>query len=106
MANFNSKIINLAIFSPQWYYKVMNNKDAQVAYEEVSNLLQASVVPVAGRISDVSESSWVDPLDVFEYEQPIHHLLLCEQLARQPQPQLNAKKRAILIDWLVVVAAN
>ena len=48
----------------------------------------------------------VDPLDVLEYEQPIHDLLLCEQLARQPQPQLNAKMRAILIDWLVVVAAN
>ena len=81
--------------------------------KEVSEPLQAPVVPVAGRISDVSESSQVDPPDVLEYEQPIHDLLLCEQLARQPlgtcldrQPQFNANLRAILIDWLVDVAAN
>ena len=77
--------------------------------KKVSEPLQAPVVPVAGRISDVSESSQVDPQDVVEYEQPIHELLLREQLARQPlgtcldrQPQLNAK----MIDWLVDVAAN
>lgn len=81
--------------------------------KEVSEPLQAPVASVAGRISDVSESSQADPQDVLEYEQPIHELLLREQLARQPlgtcldrQPQLNAKMRAILIDWLVDVAAN
>ena len=81
--------------------------------KEVSETLQTPVVPVAGRISDVSESSQADPQDVLEYEQLIHELLLREQLARQPlgtcrdrQPQLNAKMRAILIDWLVDVAAN
>ena len=52
---------------------------------------------MAGRISDVSESSQADSQDVLEFEQPIHELLLREQLARQPpgtclnrQPQLNA----------------
>ena len=79
-------------------------------YKKVSEPLQA---PAAGRISDVSESSQADPQGVLEYEQPIHELLLRKQLARQPlgtrlnrQPQLNAKMRAILIDWLVDVAAN
>ena len=62
--------------------------------KEVAKPLQA---PVAGRISDVSESSQADSQDVLEYEQPIHELLLREQLARQPpgtclnrQLQLNA----------------
>ena len=78
--------------------------------KEVSEPLQA---PVADRISDVPESSQDDPQDVLEYEQPIHELFLREHLARQPlgtclicQPQLNAKMRAILFDWLVDVAAN
>ena len=81
--------------------------------KEVSEPLQVPVVPVTGRISDVSGSSHSDPQEVLEYEQPIHDLLLLEQLARQPlgtcldrQPQLNAKMRAILIDCLVDVAAN
>ena len=70
-------------------------------------------MPVAGRTSDVSESSQADPQEVFEYEQPIHELLFREQLAKQllgtcldRQPQLVAKMRAILIDWLVDVAAH
>ena len=69
--------------------------------KEVSVPLQALVVPVAGRISDVSESSQADPQFVLEYEQRIHELLLCGQLAGQPlgtcldlQPQLNAKMRS------------
>ena len=81
--------------------------------KEVSDPLQALVVPVAGRISDVSQSSQSDPQDVLEYAQPIHELLFREQLARQllgtcldRQPQLIAKMRAILIDWLVDVAAH
>ena len=62
--------------------------------KEVAEPLQA---PVAGRISDVSESSQAESQDVLEYEQPIHELLLREQLAKQPigtclnrQPRLNA----------------
>ena len=55
---------------------------AQVAYE-VSEPLQAPFVPVAGRISDVSESSQADPQDVLGHEQPIHDLLLRELLAKQ-----------------------
>lgn len=65
------------------------------------------------RESDFQHSSHNNPQEVLEYEQPIHQLLLREQLSRQPfgtcldrQPQLNAKMRAILIDWLVDVAAN
>eukprot|EP00450_Noctiluca_scintillans_P010478 CAMPEP_0194505174 /NCGR_PEP_ID=MMETSP0253-20130528/31193_1 /TAXON_ID=2966 /ORGANISM="Noctiluca scintillans" /LENGTH=509 /DNA_ID=CAMNT_0039347673 /DNA_START=56 /DNA_END=1585 /DNA_ORIENTATION=- len=65
------------------------------------------------RGSDFQGGSYNDPQEVLEYEQPIHQLLLREQLSRQPfgtcldrQPQLNAKMRAILIDWLVDVAAN
>ena len=46
--------------------------------KEVAKPLQA---PVTGRISDVSESFQADSQDVLEYEQPIHELLLREQLA-------------------------
>ena len=81
--------------------------------KEVSEPLQVPVVPVAGRRSDVSGSSQTDSQEVLVYKQPIHDLQLHEQLAWQPlgtcldrQPQLNAKMRAILIDWLVDVAAN
>ena len=80
---------------------------------EVSELLQTPVVPVAGKISHVSESSQAGPQDLLGNEQPIHDLLLHEQLAMQRlgtcldrNPQFNAKMRAVLTDWLVDVAAN
>ena len=105
--NVQRKMVNLR--TPQWRLLLYAPSPSGLPFRQHSylcclRLIRRSLI-VAGRISDVSESSQVDPLDVLEYEQPIHNLLLCEQLARQPlgtclgrQPQLNTKMRAILIN--------
>ena len=81
--------------------------------KEVSDPLQALVVPVAGRMSDVSESSRLTHRMYLSMNSRYKNFCCASSFAGQSLgtcldrlPQLNAKMRAILIDWLVDVAAN